>query len=970
VAQEPYTPYPTVSPGPAGGQPMDIRANPEMFGGLIGGAEQRFGAQSEQAGGNLMDVAVMQQQRTNEVATDDAYNKLQKGYYDLTYGKPGQPGFYGLRGQDAMAALQPTAQSMDQLREQLKQGLPSDAARLKFEESSRRLQMITLDTMGRHYDTQFNSYSLAVHKASEDNAAQSAAANYNDEGHYQESLQKAREGAVKAVQVQYGMNADPQLIDDAVNKATTNMVRSRALAWGANDPTAALGWLQTQEKDVAPAVYQQLYDHLKGKANGAEDDSYVSGLLGGLPGGSRTPGGGAAPRAGVTPSTVFNALVGTEASGPSAVSPKGATGTAQIIESTFNQYKLPGESYSNEDDRRAAARRAVDDLWKKYPNDPERVAVGYFSGPGNIAPPGSPTPWKEDKSDGISTTSGYVSRFTSKLGVQPSAGPRLATVGGVQVAGPGGATTAQPIPTGAEPSQQQSAYPDESALIQQVIRDNPDPERRAARLSKLTHQLSILHLATQTDRNDLERSLPDLQAAALDGQDVTIPEDRIRQLIPPAEAAQKIEALNIAKQAGLVLKGIQWGSPDDVQAAWNDLSSGMGPISAMIRQKGKTSMGPVAPAEEGSDKDTPEAYRLRQSILRSFEQQIGARGQMLSKDPARYAAGSPTVSAAAATLQAAGNDPAKAGPAAQAYVNATLTVQEHLGVPESAQHVLPEAQATDLATKIMAPGVDVQMQLRNLANQWGDAWPKVFSDLVTLGKLPGQYQSVAALDDPREAALLARSIAETSKGGRDWNDILGNAGGKPVAQGIRDAVRNDTTVMQLERSLSRSGSSAQQIDGILSSIETLAYGKRFFNQDGNAAQSAIKAFTDRYTFMENGGARVPTEKADAVRANARDLIDGLTADQIKVPELFTATPDERSKMPSAPTSDDYLHSLKANPTWITSPREDALWLMDGGGRVVRGQNGKPIAIPFEKPEPTQTRLRVDTGNLVPGLGMP
>ena len=93
------------------------------------------------------------------------------------------------------------------------------------------------------------------------------------------------------------------------------------------------------------------------------------------------------------------------------------------------------------------------------------------------------------------------------------------------------------------------------------------------------------------------------------------------------------------------------------------------------------------------------------------------------------------------------------------------------------------------------------------------------------------------LSRPLQAALLARAINETSKGGRDWADILGNAGGKPVAQMLKDAVRNDTAVMQLERSLSNSGASAQQIDGIMGSIETLAFAHRFYNQDGSAAQS-------------------------------------------------------------------------------------------------------------------------------------
>jgi len=123
---------------------------------------------------------------------------------------------------------------------------------------------------------------------------------------------------------------------------------------------------------------------------------------------------------GLTPTKIMNGLISTEGSGPNAVSSAGATGRAQIIRSTFDQYKLPGESYANEDDRVAAAKRYVDDMWKKYPGDIDRIAVGYSSGTDNIAPPGSAKPWKQNRSDGITTTDQYVNRLAGKLHTPPS----------------------------------------------------------------------------------------------------------------------------------------------------------------------------------------------------------------------------------------------------------------------------------------------------------------------------------------------------------------------------------------------------------------------------------------------------------------------------------------------------------------------------------------------------------------------
>ena len=55
--------------------------------------------------------------------------------------------------------------------------------------------------------------------------------------------------------------------------------------------------------------------------------------------------------------------------------------------------------------------------------------------------------------------------------------------------------------------------------------------------------------------------------------------------------------------------------------------------------------------------------------------------------------------------------------------------------------------------------------------------------------------------------------------------------------------------------------------------------------------------------------------------------------------------------PGQASPQEYVNTLRANPTWITSPKADALWLVDNGGRIVRDQAGKPVAVPFDQPAP-------------------
>lgn len=88
----------------------------------------------------------------------------------------------------------------------------------------------------------------------------------------------------------------------------------------------------------------------------------------------------------------------------------------QIQPGTFKQYAQPGESFNNPQDHDAVYQRIISDLNDKANGDPARIAVGYFSGPGNIAPPDNPTPYKSDKKDNNGkSTSSYVSDVLGRL---------------------------------------------------------------------------------------------------------------------------------------------------------------------------------------------------------------------------------------------------------------------------------------------------------------------------------------------------------------------------------------------------------------------------------------------------------------------------------------------------------------------------------------------------------------------------
>lgn len=121
----------------------------------------------------------------------------------------------------------------------------------------------------------------------------------------------------------------------------------------------------------------------------------------------------------ITAERIHGAIIGQESGGNPNVrtSVDGAQGIGQIVPATFAQYARPGESISNPADNLEVSKRIIDDYYKRYNGDAARVAVAYHSGPGNVAPAGSPTPYIRNTVDGLGKhTADYVNDVMKRLG--------------------------------------------------------------------------------------------------------------------------------------------------------------------------------------------------------------------------------------------------------------------------------------------------------------------------------------------------------------------------------------------------------------------------------------------------------------------------------------------------------------------------------------------------------------------------
>lgn len=339
----------------------------------------------------------------------------------------------------------------------------------------------------------------------------------------------------------------------------------------------------------------------------------------------------------------------------------------------------------------------------------------------------------------------------------------------------------------------------------------------------------------------------------------------------------------------------------------------------------------------------------------ALQKALGAKYKALQDDPAGYVLNA--VPAISALYQQAQKDPTKLS----AALGAIDSAYDKLGVAPADRRVLPTSAAQQLTSQIMATPDQAPQTMKQLAQQYGDAWPRVFHDLSTAGGLPATFQAIPVLANERDGAMLARWLAELPNG-KAASDLIGTKN----ENDIKASVRADPGVQSLLASLSRSGASVAQTDSVLNAIDALGFAKSYYDRDPKAALDAAAAFTGNYEFMPNGGARVPHDVFDAVNAQAGATLQRLSPDGIAVPPIYG--------QPGMPSVDDYLATLRAAPTWITAPRADALWLMDAAGRIVRDKQGRPVAVPFDSvPSPNPSPKMPGADELMmqgAAMGMP
>ncbi len=349
-----------------------------------------------------------------QVAADNATNNTLQSITNSLYGDPTKKvlgpggvlvpdtGYFGLRGDDAMRARADIAKHIDAVIAENGRSLDTPLARQAYEADTRRYRAQWEREIGAHADNQQRVWTIDTNNTSIEIQLNTLARAPTDPSVVARVTDAVRQAMVRNAQLN-GLDAA-----GAVLKADQQVALMQVQALLPTDPVAAQRLLDEKKGLLASTPgYDGLVDRVQLRARDVTAHAVADNAL--------------IPRGRVTlppARTISEAILGQESGGGAntATSVTGAVGAYQIQPDTFAHYAKPGEIITNPADNARVGQRIIADLEHKYPNDPARVAVAYFSGQGNVSAPGSPTPWLADRRDPTGkSVSSYVSDIRARL---------------------------------------------------------------------------------------------------------------------------------------------------------------------------------------------------------------------------------------------------------------------------------------------------------------------------------------------------------------------------------------------------------------------------------------------------------------------------------------------------------------------------------------------------------------------------
>jgi hypothetical protein len=741
VASVPYNPVPSVSPETR--TPDDyqrIGTDAEQFGGLIAQGLEKAGAGALKAG-----------QFYGEVAADDATNQYMEGARKILKGDPndiwkdetGQPildergqtqpdrGFFGLQGDAAMRAQAGVEARLENLRKALHENMQTPEQQLQFERNTRRMQDYQSLQIGSHADQQANVWAAKVEAASGANAkAEIASAVLS--GDQDEVTRHSNDlvGTYVRQASRFGARPGDDVWEAAKRRGQQEAIETQVNALLPSDPARA----QKLFYDNVPLLsglpnFDAFNNRITNYADrhigqqAGRDAFFGTGAGGGVAarGGQSARSGGWGPLAPAAIDTLKAAGWSDAAVQGAMANGLGEGGFKEPWQKAWGTPDRPEESYGH---------------WQFNANGELPGYQAWIAGKGNPQDTKLQAQYLAKRMEEIhpgfaqitdprQATDIIATEFEKYKGAAP--GQRYGQLAEAQ--GQMGApadTVATPPATGpkaqlASAAPQQPHAPTREELINRIPDGLSDNAYNHA-YTEVNKLYNHWEQATSSDRAQLRQSIRNGIPMLEDGRDFDYDPARIRSLLPPDQADQAIDLLEDAKTVGQQKIAVR----------------GMSYPEAMAQSAANQAQLSKAP---------PTEYVKMSKMAAAFDKAADQHFKALFADPAGYlTANNPEIerlraASAAETSEQMSADRASGQPTAfEKYAAALGEEQDRLGVPSEIQHILGVQGAPKMAQDIMANPSQAPTKIRQMEEGYGTAWPAVWNDLATLGKMPTGYQ--------------------------------------------------------------------------------------------------------------------------------------------------------------------------------------------------------------------------------------
>jgi hypothetical protein len=720
-------------------------------------------------------------------------------------------------------------------------------------------------------------------------------------------------------------------------------------ALAVDNPMAAQSMFDRVRNSMDAQSQVRTAEMLKTHVEKAQTDADFLTIVGD-PGGGTGTQGNYLPRS-AAPDSLWNAIKLTESGGrqggsdgKALTSEKGAVGVSQILPGTaeevaksigvkYDPALLADTSSKGATYNETLGRAYFNQMLAKY-GDPTLASAAYNAGPGAV------DDWLNANGDPRKPGGPSLTDWVAKI-------PYDETRAYVGKVGAALGAASDGVPGNAPPPSLKPGAPfDGPAAMQRAMQLTAgDPERMFRLMSRVSEYARAVDMGMAQQRAQLGKSLSDIGASLQNGEDRTIPEADIRRLLPPDQAEQTLADLKLKGYAGQLMKGVTMATPEQLDQMKQDLITGQGLFSDMLKGKAFQFEGGDAQQSEAARATASADFRTRAGVAEQLSGLIEQRNQRLRADPASFALQDPGVAAAAKGVSAGTPE------AFAAYATASLAVQKQLGVSDGDTRLLTGPYAKSLIDKINTADPskeDVGGLVNSIAKQFGDYWPQVYHQLVTAqgGGLPHEVMTLAAMDAPAQATARqdftrALQYAGVHGGVAKLEELL--AGQNP--QAVKDIKTNfevDPTYAAFKNTVVVPGGSANLdvLRQVQDSAKLLSYYYGIRGADGTTALNTAMAgiLGAKYDFQDY--IRAPKGLLPQV-----NMAIGQAERALKPEDLAPVPGNE-----GVPGDVNAATLARGPKLWTMNERGDGIEMRlnarDGSAPLVLGKDGHPITILF------------------------